>query len=479
MRQATGYLAAALGAWCSPAPLHALESAGAAVDAQPGFHRVGIAEGAVPTLAGTVGYGFTEPQRDAAGAHHRLSLSLAGAAAPVGWLSVAPAFGVRHDLHAGDSSNVVDGSFAARVFAPWQALRLGAELELWVPGAEEASALPDTLSPEARGLVGAKLGQTRLGFHFGYRRDRSANAAPNAATLGPGDRVALGVSSFDALLLGAAAGVTRGNGELFGELSADVLVGRGAPSFTQSPLRATAGVRYALSSSLAAALVTDVSLSRRPGFEPSALVPIEPRLSLLAGIRYRFVSTEETKPGPTRDVLRVAPKPPPMVPKATLELVVVDEEGAPVPNVKVALTIGSTTRELALDASGHYRDEQAPVGAARLSFSAKGFEPAERSVVLEVATPQKLEVALRALPPPSQVRGSVRSLGGVGLSARVRVDPLGLETATNDNGEFTLDVPPGSYEVSIEAEGYEGQRRKVTVEPKNVVILNAELTKPR
>ena len=473
MRHRLASLAAGLGLVCGAAPLRALENGATAADAQPGLYRVGIGQRAAPTLAGTLGYGFTEPQDDAPGAHHRLSLSLAGAGAPIDWLSLAAAFGFRHDRHSGDSSNVIEGRLAARAFAPWEQLRLGLELGLWVPGAEDASSLADTLSPEARGLAGVVLDQARIGLNLGYRLDRSAGAVPDAAALGPGDRLALGVSSFDAVLMGMGAGVALGQSEVFGEVSADVLVGDGAPSLSESPLRAAGGFRHALSSSLAAELLTEFSLSSRPAFDADALVPVEPRVSVLAGLRYRFTPAEAKSPV-------VPPKRPSVETKAqpetTLELVVVDTDGAPVPNAKASLTIGKTTRDLALDPSGQYRDEHAPVGAAKLSIGAPGFEPAERAVVLEVAAPQKLVITLTALPPPSQVRGSVRSLGGVGVSARVRVEPLGLETMTNANGEFSLDVPPGNYEVAIEAEGYESQRRKVTVDPKGVVILNAELT---
>lgn len=468
-----------LGVICVAARAGAADSEGAASDAQPGFERVAVAEPALPTLAATLGYGFTEPQDDAPGAHHRLSLRLAGAAAPLAWLNVAPAIGARYDLSSGDSSTVVDASLAARAFVPWRTLRLGAELKGWVPGAETASALVDSVSLDARALVAALLGPTHVAFNLGYRFDRSAAAAPHAAGLGPADRLALGVSSFDAVLVGIGTGVELGPNELFGEVSGDILVGSGAPSFAESPLRATAGARRALSRHLTAELVTDVSLSRRPAFDASALVPIEPRVSLLAGIRYRFLpaaSTPESAPAPAAEP-KVRSLAAPV--EATLELAVVDEEGEAVPNVKAVLNAGRASRELTVDAGGRARDEHVPPGAARLALSAPGFEPAERSVVLEPSAPVKLQIELKALPPPSQVRGSVRSFGGTGVVAHVRVEPLGLETTTNESGQFGLDVPPGSYDVVIEAEGYASQRRKVSVEPKGVVILNVDLTQKR
>ena len=45
------------------------------------------------------------------------------------------------------------------------------------------------------------------------------------------------------------------------------------------------------------------------------------------------------------------------------------------------------------------------------------------------------------------------------------------------SGTFQLDVPPGKYDIVIEASGYQTQRRKVSVDPQGVVILNADLVK--
>jgi hypothetical protein len=57
----------------------------------------------------------------------------------------------------------------------------------------------------------------------------------------------------------------------------------------------------------------------------------------------------------------------------------------------------------------------------------------------------------------------------------VRVEPAGAETQTDAEGFFQIDVPPGQYEVVIEAPGYQPQRRAVKVEQQGVVIVNADL----
>jgi len=84
---------------------------------------------------------------------------------------------------------------------------------------------------------------------------------------------------------------------------------------------------------------------------------------------------------------------------------------------------------------------------------------------------------LVAVPPPSQIRGVVRSFDGKAVGARIRIEPPGTETRVDDKGSFQIDVPPGSYDIVVEAAGYVTQRRRVQVEPQGVVILNADLVK--
>jgi hypothetical protein len=91
-----------------------------------------------------------------------------------------------------------------------------------------------------------------------------------------------------------------------------------------------------------------------------------------------------------------------------------------------------------------------------------------------------VEIRLDATPPSGQLRGLVRSFSGHGLAAAIRVESVGggapgAETKADAQGAFTLDVPPGNYEVVIHADKYKDQRRKVHVDQNGVTVLNAEL----
>jgi uncharacterized membrane protein len=182
-------------------------------------------------------------------------------------------------------------------------------------------------------------------------------------------------------------------------------------------------------------------------------------------------------PAPVTATPKVLPPAAPAA-DAPFEVVVVDEQGVPVRGADVAVKVGDQSVPLAGD-DGRYRNERVPKGPAKLLIQAPGYEPFERDVVVEPGKSVSLPTTLKSLPPPSQVRGVVRSFGGQGLVAKVRVEPLGVETTTDETGAFQVDVPPGSYGVTIEAPGYESQRRQVRVDTQGVVILNADLVRKK
>jgi hypothetical protein len=57
----------------------------------------------------------------------------------------------------------------------------------------------------------------------------------------------------------------------------------------------------------------------------------------------------------------------------------------------------------------------------------------------------------------------------------VRIEPLGTRLTADRDGAFQLDLPPGKYEVVIEARGHLTQRRSIEVRADGVVVLNADL----
>jgi len=402
------------------------------------------------------------------------------------WLNVGPSLDGRVDQHRGDGGLIFSGAVSARAVMKVQRWRLGLELEPWLPGAESAATMLKATSLDTRALAGARVGRVLIAGSAGYRLDRGVEAGKDAAKLSASDRLALGLSAFDAVLLGVGAGVHLDQTELLAEATGDLLVGAGAPPPMKSPLRISAGVRQDLSTALTAEALLELSLSGRPTAEPTApLVPVEPRFSALVGIRYRFGAAQEVAASPSPPSTRPAPPAPkapapvPAPPAASVDASVKGDQGAPVPDAEVWLQLGDARIELPSVQPGRYGAPRVPPGKGHVHATAQGFDPLEREITVEAGTPLKLDLVLTAMPPPSQVRGVVRTFAGKGLAATIRVDPLGLQATTDDAGAFQLDVPPGSYEVVIEAKGYQTQHRKVQLDPEGVVILNADLSRQK
>lgn len=456
--------------------------------ALPGFARVGVAEPAPPnaTFALTAGYGMTEAQEMETGSHHRFRGVLGASVRPIDWLAFALNLDGRYDVHPDDGIEGTDDGWVgdpriiaragSRVGGP---LLVGGELVVWIPGIDAPSLefgattidakLLAAISPEGSGFT--------AGIHAGYRLDNSAESAPaDAAQLRRGDRLALGISSYDAILLGLGAGFRADALEVFGELTWDMLIGDGAPSATESPMRVTAGARYHASDSLQLELLADVSASSRPAMIAAAdpYVPIEPRFSVLFGARYAlpFDRPEEVV---SDDVLGDGGGPTPAATTGTVRGRVLDPQGNPVAGATVKLTIGGETMETTSGADGTYVFENVPPGDAQITIVAEGFGERTASVAVRAGEEATGDQSLEQAAPSGQLRGLIRSFSGEGLAARIRVEPIGVEATTDAQGYFQIDVPPGTYDVVIEADGHEGQRRSVSVEENGVTVLNADL----
>lgn len=88
---------------------------------------------------------------------------------------------------------------------------------------------------------------------------------------------------------------------------------------------------------------------------------------------------------------------------------------------------------------------------------------------------------LQAQAPTSSLKGAVKSIAGAAV-ASARVSAKDLNTglvqgaASAPDGSFILDLPPGAYEVSVTAEGFETKTLKVTVPRQGEQNLLIEVT---
>lgn len=387
------------------------------------------------TFIAASGYGYTGSVLDSGDRHDRAMarLGVEGRATP--WLGLALRFDGRYDHHslpgrAADSGMVGDPRVQVRTD---RALRggfaVGARAGLWLPGRNAPSIDWSAMTPELVGMAsyaspGVSLPIT-LALNLGYRSDHSACSATDAPMLSPSDRSALGVSAFDAVLLGASASAGRGRVRGYAEWSWDLLVGSGSPAPLTSPMILGAGVRIAAAEALGVELAAEVSPSRRPEMSATTpLVPIPPRLAGWIGLTYAIGTTRAA----------AAPRPP-----------------------------AAEVTPLA---------ESSPLKVA---------PPAVPDPAPAVAGDDDSRPAL----PGGQIRGYIRSLRGRTVDAEVEVRELGHEADKPDapapqalhaqDGRFELDVVPGNYEVRVSAPGYESQRRRIQVERNGVTLLNVDL----
>jgi hypothetical protein len=511
-----------------------------ALGALPGVYRVATAGPEPVGLAfhTGAGYGYAASVFGTDDTHHRASGALAASFTPVSWLSLGLRMDGRFDQHSArieqpdgtaaeitDDGLVGDPRFLVQARTSLnESWHLGGRLTLWFPGSEAPSLVLGATTTDALAALtyeppGSPL---RVGLNAGFRLDRSAESAEDAGLLSQADRLSLGVSDSHAVLLGAGATFQAGTVQILGELTWDVLVGEAAPPLRESPLRVAAGMRVPVGENLALELVLESNLARLPTAAPGEpLVPFEPRISVNAGLHFRFGAPARARSGGTDGDSPDEPDEPdgPGTPDAartgvvhgrvrgaggvavTSAVVTVSAgsaqpgpSGDAAPEATPGATPGATgdaapaatgsaaptfTTEAKVDAEGRFRVEGVPSGPVTVTARADGFEPVTRSFTLAPGSEHELDIDLERALPPGQLRGFVRSFGGKPVAATLTIEPLGQTITAGEDGAFEIDVGPGRYEVVIRAPGYREQRRSVTIEEGGVLILNVDLRRQK
>lgn len=441
-------------------------------------------------FAGTAGYGVTESMGPVEGTHHRLRGVVGAGVAVTDWLALGLNLDGRYDIHpkdkmGADATLVGDPRILARAgYRLSESLQMGGEIGVWFPGDTPPSFVAGATTFDGI-LLAAYSPQTNpltIATLAGVRFDNSARSVDEPSRLRTGDRIAIGVSEFNTCLLGLGATYRIQKTELIGEITWDILLGEGAPAATTSPLRVDTGVRYHALRSLQLELLTEISLSKRPQISSSdALIPLEPRFNVLAGLRYILNTSGGDKPKRTASV---APKEKVKRLLPNVNGQILDQDGQPVEGAQVQMVIGKTIAETTTDSSGIYSFNAVPIGNASLKLHTNGFEEFQWDVLVTPDFPTQKPLRLKPVVvetklPVGQLRGLVRSFSGTALQAKVYVEPVGIEVSTDDAGRFQIDVPPGSYRVSLQANGYRLQKLQVKVKENGVSIINVELREVR
>lgn len=461
---------------------------GIAASGQHGIYRLTLPESKERHLSLVLngGYAFTESMGPVSGTHHRMQGGFAIGGSPFSWLGISLGLDGYRDTHPSDD----DGEDSTAVGVPSLLLRgghyigemvqLGAQVKLYVPGAGAPSLQFSATTVESSLLfaVSPKKKAWSVLMSAGYRFDNTGNIAPLAETLRPGDRISLNFSDFNTAILGMGANIHIKKADLFAEITADVLVGNGAPTFA-SPIRVTAGGRYAVIAGLDLFLIAEPLVSKRPPVNiEDPYAPTPPRLAVLAGLAYTFGF-------PPPKVPRTTPIAPLAIPAekgpatTTLSGKVQDEDGYAVGGAAVSLVIADQSFLTETNADGAYTFKNLPIGQeGRLTVETDGFTPLSGDITLSAESiTRRPEVLVRPpLESVTQLKGLVRSIEGIALDARITILPGNLVVHTDKEGYFILDLDAGTYTVKITAQGYRSQKKKVQIETEGVTILNVDLT---
>jgi hypothetical protein len=211
------------------------------------------------------------------------------------------------------------------------------------------------------------------------------------------------------------------------------------------------------------------------------LYPVEPRFSVMAGASFHLFRARQrggdrlTSDGAGEGI---GSRPAPPAPGSVVSAVTGDG-GAPVAgaDIELAPAGGDVPLTARTDAEGRATFTDVAIGKARVTV--RQADHVDKVQELEVSAGRAASVAL-ALDkrlPPGQLLGTVRNYNGKPLKASLTVAPTGTRAQSDEQGEFALDLPPGDYEVTIEAEGVKPQTRKVKIEQNGVTILNVDMRK--
>jgi len=161
---------------------------------------------------------------------------------------------------------------------------------------------------------------------------------------------------------------------------------------------------------------------------------------------------------------------------------IVDDEGRPIAHATLSIDYvdhpGTAPGQATTGDDGSFAID-VHGGAMQIAARADGYQDGGGQVRVEPNHTGTLSLKLAHKVRQGQLRGQVLSFDGKPLAATITV--TGKSTAnvsTDAEGFFTIDLPAGAFDVSVEAKGFATQHRKVSIKLDGVTVLNVDMRGP-
>lgn len=246
-------------------------------------------------------------------------------------------------------------------------------------------------------------------------------------------------------------------------------------------MRLTPGVRVTYLRDITLDIAVDFSIGGKKAYLNG--VPSTPPYTVWIGLTYAW---DPLKRGETetkiveKEVEKIVEKP---IPAATSTgriagRVINVADQTPIPGAIVSFEGGMITPVATDEMEGRYTTYDLTAGMVRLTAHREGFKPQTQEAEVKVGEMTLLDFALEPEIKKGTLNGTVTNEKDRGLVAKV--DILGpaefhLDSA-GDTGTFAADIPPGSYNVKVSADGYLAKGRVLQVKERQTVVAEFKLT---
>jgi len=373
----------------------------------------------------------------------------------------------------------------------------GVDLVGYQSGSDAMGSLPSAGLGDARLVAKVLLARTEMlqlaivptltvpaGSAKGYLREDGITFAPALAVSGARDRFRAALNVGYRLKPRVEVAGLVSDDEAFGRAGVGARFGKAEAWVSVSiamPVKDVSSNKTAIESMFGGAY----GVSERVGVFAGAGIGLDngfgvPDWRALAGMRFDYETATKPPaivtvepPPPVVEKPVVAP-PPPVEPKvvvAKLNGRVVDKDGRPIPRA----TILFGDRELVADDTGAFAIEYAG-GAVKISAQAPQYQGNTVDANVAPGAAGTIDIVLARAARQGQLRGQVLSFAGKPLAATVTIKgATTLTTKTDADGQYTIDLPDGAFEVTIESPGHTTQTRSVKIKIDNVTVLNVDL----